>query len=57
MLLRWAVGFFIIAIIAGVFGFGGIAAASTDIAMMLFYIFLILFVLALLAGLFAGTGF
>ena len=36
--------FFIIAIIAGVFGFGGISAGATEIAKILFYIFIIIFV-------------
>ncbi|MEI6562870.1 MAG: DUF1328 domain-containing protein [bacterium] len=49
-MLRWAVTFFIIAIIAAVFGFGGIAAAATDMARILFFIFLVLFVLALFFG-------
>jgi uncharacterized membrane protein YtjA (UPF0391 family) len=49
-MLRWAVTFFIIAIIAGVFGFGGIAAAATDMARILFFIFVVLFVLALIFG-------
>jgi len=42
-MLRWAVIFLVVAIIAGVFGFGGIAGAATDIARILFFIFLILF--------------
>ncbi|MCK5859704.1 DUF1328 domain-containing protein [Abyssibacter sp.] len=49
-MLRLAIGFFIVAIIAAVFGFGGIAAAATDIAKILFFIFVVLFVLALIAG-------
>ena len=31
-MLRWALGFFIIAIIAAIFGFTGIAAGAADIA-------------------------
>jgi uncharacterized membrane protein YtjA (UPF0391 family) len=49
-MLRWAVTFLIIAIVAGVFGFGGIAAAATDMARVLFFIFLVLFVVALVFG-------
>lgn len=49
-MLRWAVIFLLIAIIAAVFGFGGIAAAATDIAKILFFIFLVLFVVALVFG-------
>jgi uncharacterized membrane protein YtjA (UPF0391 family) len=49
-MLRWAILFLIVAIIAGVFGFGGIAAAATDIARLLFVVFLVLFVIALFMG-------
>jgi uncharacterized membrane protein YtjA (UPF0391 family) len=49
-MLRWAILFLIVAIIAGVFGFGGIAAAATDIARLLFVVFLVLFVIALFVG-------
>lgn len=46
-MLGWAVTFLIIAIIAGVLDFGGIAGASVGIAQILFVIFLILFVVAM----------
>ncbi len=46
-MLYWAVVFFIIAIAAGVFGFGGIAAASAGIAKVLFFIFIIGFIISL----------
>lgn len=49
-MLRWAILFLIVAIIAAVFGFGGIAAAATDIARLLFVVFLVLFVSALFLG-------
>ena len=51
-MLGWAVTFFVVAIIAAVFGFGGIAAAATDIAKILFFIFLVLFVISLIVGAF-----
>jgi uncharacterized membrane protein YtjA (UPF0391 family) len=50
-MLRWALAFFVIAIIAAVFGFGGIAVAAAGIAKILFFIFLVLFLVALLSGL------
>jgi len=50
-MLNWALMFFIIALIAAVFGFGGIALAAAGVAKILFYLFLILFVISLLAGL------
>jgi len=51
-MLRWAVIFFVIALIAALFGFTGIAVAAAGIAKILFFIFLILFVAALVTGLF-----
>ncbi len=53
-MLRWAVVFFIIAIIAAIFGFGNIAAGATDIAKILFFIFIVLFVLSLIANIVRG---
>jgi uncharacterized membrane protein YtjA (UPF0391 family) len=50
-MLRWALAFFIIAIVAAIFGFGGIALAAAGIAKILFFIFLVLFLVALLSGL------
>ncbi|MFP4355354.1 MAG: DUF1328 domain-containing protein [Phycisphaerae bacterium] len=43
--------FFIIALLAAVFGFTGIAAASAWIAQLLFFIFLAVFIILLIAGL------
>jgi uncharacterized membrane protein YtjA (UPF0391 family) len=50
-MLRYALIFFIVAIVAALFGFGGIAAGATEIAKILFFVFLILFVVSLVAGL------
>ena len=49
-MLRWTVTFLIIAIVAAIFGFGGIAAGAASIAKVLFFIFLVLFVLSLVFG-------
>lgn len=49
-MLRWAVTFFIISIVAGIFGFGGVASASSGAAQILFFVFLALFVGSLLLG-------
>jgi uncharacterized membrane protein YtjA (UPF0391 family) len=49
-MLGWAVVFLIIALVAAVFGFGDIAAASAGIAKLLFFIFLVLFVISLIFG-------
>jgi uncharacterized membrane protein YtjA (UPF0391 family) len=49
-MLYWAVVFLVVAIIAGVLGFGGIAGAATDVAKVLFFLFLILFIVGLILG-------
>lgn len=54
-MLGWAVLFFILALVAAVFGFGGIAAAAVDIAQILFFVFLVLFVLSLVVRLIGGS--
>jgi len=48
-MLRYALGFFIVALIAAVFGFKGIAVAAAGIAKLLFFLFIILFAISLLA--------
>jgi uncharacterized membrane protein YtjA (UPF0391 family) len=53
-MLRMAAVFFVIAIIAAVFGFGGIAEGAVEIAKILFFIFLVVFVVTLALGLFRG---
>lgn len=54
-MLGWAIGFFIAALAAAVFGFGGIATAFTGIAIILFWVFVALFVLSLVFNTFGGT--
>jgi uncharacterized membrane protein YtjA (UPF0391 family) len=53
-MLKWAVIFLIIALVAAVFGFTDIAAASAGIAKILFAIFLVLFLAAVFIGLVVG---
>jgi uncharacterized membrane protein YtjA (UPF0391 family) len=49
-MLHYAWVFLVIAIIAAIFGFGGIVTAAAGIAKILFFAFLVLFVIGLLAG-------
>ena len=49
-MLRWAAVFFVIALVAAVFGFGGIAQSSAGIAKILFVVFLVLAGFSLLFG-------
>lgn len=53
-MLGWALMFFILAIVAGIFGFTGISLILTDIAKILFFIFIVLFVIALLINALKG---
>ena len=54
LMLYWALMFLLVAIIAAVFGFTGIAIAAAGIAKLLFFIFLVLFVIALASHLMRG---
>jgi uncharacterized membrane protein YtjA (UPF0391 family) len=49
VMLRWALIFFVVALLAAVLGFTGIALAAAGIAKILFYVFVILFALSLLS--------
>lgn len=49
-MLRYALIFFIIAIVAAVLGFGGVAGAMAGIAKILFWVFVALLVISLLSG-------
>ncbi|MEX0939854.1 MAG: DUF1328 domain-containing protein [Candidatus Babeliales bacterium] len=54
-MLEWVIIFFVLALVAGVFGFTGIAAAFAGIGKILFFLFLVLFVVSLIMHLFRGT--
>ncbi len=49
-MLHYAVTFFIIAIVAALLGFGGIAGSAVEIAKILFFVFLILSALVFVFG-------
>ncbi len=49
-MIRWSVTFFIVAIVAAIFGFGGIAASAISIGKIFFYIFIVLFLVSLVFG-------
>ncbi len=53
-MLSWALTFLVVALIAAALGFGGIAGTSAGIAKILFFIFLALFVISLIARLLNG---
>lgn len=55
-LLKWALVMFIVSLIAALFGFTDLSAASADVARILFYIFLVIFVVLLVLGLIAARA-
>jgi uncharacterized membrane protein YtjA (UPF0391 family) len=54
VMLSWVVTFLIIALIAGILGFGGIAGASIEIAKVIFFIAVVLFLISAVVGLARG---
>jgi uncharacterized membrane protein YtjA (UPF0391 family) len=50
-MIKWAIIFALISIVAGIFGFTGISADSAAVAKILFFIALAIFVILLIAGL------
>ncbi|HUF35962.1 MAG TPA: DUF1328 domain-containing protein [Gemmatimonadales bacterium] len=53
-MLKWAFIFLIVALVAAVFGFGGIASTAAGIAKILFFIAIAIFAVMLLLGLFGA---
>jgi uncharacterized membrane protein YtjA (UPF0391 family) len=49
-MLSWAVAFFILALVAAFFGFGGIASSAAGIAKVLLVLFVIGFIVSLFLG-------
>jgi len=49
-MLRWAILFLVIALIAALFGFTGVAGTAFDGAKILFFVFLVLAVLSMIFG-------
>jgi uncharacterized membrane protein YtjA (UPF0391 family) len=55
-MLRWALIFLVVALIAGLLGFTTVAGASIAIAKILFYVFVVLFVVSLVMHLVRGRS-
>jgi|GEM_PF-135077 Small integral membrane protein len=51
IMLSWAITFLIVALVAALFGFTGLAAGAASIAKILFAVFLVLFLVSLIVGL------
>jgi uncharacterized membrane protein YtjA (UPF0391 family) len=54
VMLSWVVTFLIIALIAGILGFGGIAGVSIEIAKAVFFIAVVLFIISAVVGVVRG---
>jgi uncharacterized membrane protein YtjA (UPF0391 family) len=54
VMLSWVVTFLVVALIAGVLGFGGIAGVSIEIAKTIFFIAVVLFLISAVVGLARG---
>jgi uncharacterized membrane protein YtjA (UPF0391 family) len=50
-ILKWALIFFLVSVVAGILGFTDISAATADIARFLFYVFVVIFLVLLILGL------
>jgi len=50
----WAITFLVIALIAAVLGFGGIAGVAIELAKIVFFVAIVLFLIAAVVGLFRG---
>jgi uncharacterized membrane protein YtjA (UPF0391 family) len=55
-MLRLALFFLVVSLVAALFGFTGIAVAAAGIARILFFIFLVVFLALLIAGLMVGSA-
>ena len=53
-MLKWAIIFFLISLVAGIFGFSNVAAGSKEIAKVLFYIAVAIFLVVLVFGVILG---
>jgi len=52
--LKWAIIFFVISLVAGFFGFTGVASGAKSIAKVLFFLALAIFLIVLIFGVFLG---
>jgi uncharacterized membrane protein YtjA (UPF0391 family) len=55
-MLKLALFFFVVSLVAGAFGFMGVSTAAAGIAKLLFFVFIAIFVILLILGLLAGEA-
>ena len=53
-MIKWAIIFFVISLIAGFFGFTGVASGARTIAKVLFFIAIVIFLIVLIFGVLLG---
>ena len=55
-MIGWAITFLIVALVAAIFGFGGISGAAVDIAKLIFFVAIVLFAISAVIGLLRGRS-
>jgi uncharacterized membrane protein YtjA (UPF0391 family) len=55
-MISWAITFLVIALIAGILGFGGVAIVSIELAKIVFFVAVVLFAISAIVGLMRGRG-
>ncbi|ACL59268.1 DUF1328 domain-containing protein [Methylobacterium nodulans] len=55
-MLGWAVTFLVVALVAALFGFGGIAGTAVEAAKIIFFVAVVLFAISAVVGLLRGRS-
>ena len=55
-MLGWAITFLVVALVAALLGFGGIAGTAVDIAKLIFFVAIVLFAISAVVGLLRGRS-
>lgn len=55
-MIGWAITFLLVALVAAVFGFGGIAGTAVEIAKLIFFVAIVLFAISAVVGLIRGRS-
>jgi uncharacterized membrane protein YtjA (UPF0391 family) len=55
-MIGWALTFLLVALVAAVFGFGGIAGTAVEIAKLIFFVAIVLFAISAVVGLLRGRS-
>lgn len=55
-MIGWALTFLLVAIVAAVFGFGGLAGTAIEVAKLVFFVAIVLFAISAVLGLLRGRS-